>query len=65
MNDGALDLPCLTRFHRAQGAKMGAIFVTQWQMQHQILLSPHADTLQLVGKRVAGLRLRRFGLFAA
>src|SRR6202790_1672301 len=48
---------------------MSAIFVAQWQMQHEILLSPHAYTLQLVGKRVAWLGLlqfapRRFELLA-
>jgi hypothetical protein len=49
---------------------MGAIFVTQWQVQHEILLSPYTDTLQLVGKRLARLGLRRLaplrlGLLAA
>src|SRR5438105_4917923 len=34
MNYGALDLPCLTRLHRAQWAKMRASCVTHWQMKH-------------------------------
>src|SRR5450755_7877 len=38
MDDGALDLPCLTGLERAQRAKVGAILVTQWQMKHEVLL---------------------------
>src|SRR5437899_12468752 len=54
IGDGALDLPCLAGCERVQWAQVRMVFVTQRQMQDEILLAPDAEARELFLQCLAG-----------
>ena len=53
VGNGAFDLPGLARAQRRKRAQMGMVFVTQRQMQHEIVLVRNAKAGELVAESIA------------